>query len=437
MVEIILRIFILVIVLSYSFKLVNNLVSEKGGIRQNIIVLLLVALLGTSSMYFELSNYILEYILFFSVILLISSIYIQEKLSIIYSIGMVAIALINLQNITFCIVIIFQKYNLGVNNNTKFNLFYLVVYIILIIIWLKMIISMIIKDKKIVCIKYKKKEIFINNISLIIIYMINLKLLNHDYYVGNSSEINIFLLLFSIVGVFTSYLMISQSEYRFKLRKMREEKLILDQLIKEQLNYYNELEKHYNNVIKVKHDMNNHNNIISALIKKNEYEKLEDYIRNIDKVFNKINNDILICDNKIIDAICVSKRAICKKKNINIYFDIEIRNDILIDDLDLCIIYGNLLDNAIEACERIKDYSIKKVIKIESRISNDFFMIKVENSNSENVVIKNNKFITLKHDKKFHGIGLDNVRQSIEKYNGELILKDKKDIFIAKLIMKI
>lgn len=64
-------------------------------------------------------------------------------------------------------------------------------------------------------------------------------------------------------------------------------------------------------------------------------------------------------------------------------------------------------------------------------------MIKVENSSSENVVIKNNKFITLKHDKKFHGIGLDNVRRSIEKYNGKLILKDKKDIFISKLIMKI
>ncbi|MGG7098337.1 sensor histidine kinase [Clostridium sardiniense] len=433
MVEIILRIFILVIVLSYSFKLVNNLALEKGGIQQNIIAILLVVLLGTSSIYFELSDYILEYVLFFSAILLISSIYLKEKLSLVYSIGIVAIALINLQNITFCIVIIFQKYYLGVNNNAKFNLFYLVVYIILIIIWLKMII----KNRNIVYIKYKKKEIFINNISLIIIYMINLKLLNHDYYVENFSEINIFLFLFSIVGVFTSYLMISYSEYRFKLREMKEEKLLLDQIIKEQANHHTELEKHYNDVVKIKHDMNNHNNIISALIKKNEYKKLEDYIRNIDKVFNKINNDILLCDNKIIDAICVSKKAICKKKNINIYFDIEIRNDISVDDLDLCIIYGNLLDNAIEACERIKDDSIKKVIKIESRILNDFFMIKVENSNSENVVIKNNKFITLKHDKKFHGIGLDNVRRSIKKYNGELILKDKKDIFISKLIMKI
>ncbi|MBY0753918.1 GHKL domain-containing protein [Clostridium sardiniense] len=433
MVEIILRIFILAIVLRYSFKLVDNLVLEKGGIQKNIISLLLVAILGTSSIYFELSNYILEYVLFFSVILLISSIYLQEKLSTVYSIGIVAIALINLQNITFCIVIIFQKYNLGINNNAKFNLFYLVVYIVLIIIWLKMIM----KNRNIVYIKYKKKEIFINNISLIIIYMINLKLLNHDYYVENFSEINIFLFLFSIVGVFTSYLMISYSEYRFKLREMKEEKLLLDQIIKEQANYHTELEKHYNDVVKIKHDMNNHNNIISALIKKNEYKKLEDYIRNIDKVFNKINNDILLCDNKIIDAICVSKKAICKKKNINIYFDIEIRNDISVDDLDLCIIYGNLLDNAIEACERIKDDSIKKVIKIESRILNDFFMIKVENSNSENVVIKNNKFITLKHDKKFHGIGLDNVRRSIKKYNGELILKDKKDIFISKLIMKI
>ncbi|GAA0070296.1 sensor histidine kinase [Clostridium sardiniense] len=433
MVEIILRIFILAIVLRYSFKLVDNLVLEKGGIQKNIISLLLVAILGTSSIYFELSNYILEYVLFFSVILLISSIYLQEKLSTVYSIGIVAIALINLQNITFCIVIIFQKYNLGINNNAKFNLFYLVVYIVLIVIWLKMIM----KNRNIVYIKYKKKEIFINNISLIIIYMINLKLLNHDYYVENFSEINIFLFLFSIVGVFTSYLMISYSEYRFKLREMKEEKLLLDQIIKEQANYHTELEKHYNDVVKIKHDMNNHNNIISALIKKNEYKKLEDYIRNIDKVFNKINNDILLCDNKIIDAICVSKKAICKKKNINIYFDIEIRNDISVDDLDLCIIYGNLLDNAIEACERIKDDSIKKTIKIESRILNDFFMIKVENSNSENVVIKNNKFITLKHDKKFHGIGLDNVRRSIKKYNGELILKDKKDIFISKLIMKI
>lgn len=437
MIENILRVFIVVIVLSYSFKLVNILVLEEEGIQRKLLYVMLFAIMGASSMYFELSNYILEYVLFFSVILFIGSIYFQKNLSIIFSISMVAIALINLQNITYCISIIFQKYYLRVNDIAQFNLIYLLVYVILIAIWLEIIIARIMKNKSLIYIKYNKKDMFINNISLIIVYTSNLKLLNYDYYVESFEDINIFLFLFSIAGVFISYLMIVYSEYRFKLREMEEEKLILDQIIKEQLNYYTELERHYNDVIKIKHDMNNHNNIISALVKNNDYEKLEDYIKKIDSVFSKINNDILICDNKIIDAICVSKKAICKKKNINIDFDIQVRNDISVDDVDLCVIYGNLLDNAIEACERIEDDSIKKTIKVESRISKGFLIIKVENSNLENILIKNNKFITLKSDKKFHGIGLDNIRRSIKKYNGELILEDKKNIFVSKLIMKI
>lgn len=182
--------------------------------------------------------------------------------------------------------------------------------------------------------------------------------------------------------------------------------------------------------------MNNHNNIISVLLQNSEYDELKNYMNKYNKNITNLDNEVLICKNKIIDAICLSKRSICKEKGINIKFDIKIPEIISIDDLDLCVIYGNILDNAIEACTRMKDQSREKFIDIKSNILRGYLTIKIVNSKDEVSMKKNGKFVTLKKDKKNHGIGIYSVQKSVDKYNGQVILKDEKEVFTTGIIIK-
>ena len=181
--------------------------------------------------------------------------------------------------------------------------------------------------------------------------------------------------------------------------------------------------------------MNNHMSVIKYFLENKDYKNMDDYIQSLSEriVTNKDNN---ICSNKVINAICLDKRERCKKEGINIRFDIIINKKLKIDDLDLCIVLGNLIDNAIEACEKINDKEVQKVIQVSARIYLNQIYIKVINSKNNKVEKRNNKFLTSKKDKKNHGIGLENVKEAVHKNHGDIEIKDSKNTFEVSLYMK-
>ena len=158
--------------------------------------------------------------------------------------------------------------------------------------------------------------------------------------------------------------------------------------------------------------MNNHMSVIKYFLENKDYKNMDDYIQSLSEriVTNKDNN---ICRNKVINAICLDK---CESKGgakFNIRFDTVINSKINIDDLDLCIVLGNLIDNAIEACEKINEKEFQRVIQVSARIYLNQIYIKVINSKNNKVEKRNNKFLTSKKDKKNHGIGLENVKEAV------------------------
>lgn len=119
-----------------------------------------------------------------------------------------------------------------------------------------------------------------------------------------------------------------------------------------------------------------------------------------------------------------------KDKDIKFSYSIEHIGQISINDIDLCALLANLLDNAMEACEEIKDK--KAWINLKILRKNDLLLIQLENSLSTDKLNKKNFFITEKADKKLHGIGMKSIEKVIEKYNGcmEYTVSDKLEIFI-------
>ncbi|VID83445.1 GHKL domain-containing protein [Clostridioides difficile] len=108
---------------------------------------------------------------------------------------------------------------------------------------------------------------------------------------------------------------------------------------------------------------------------------------------------------------------------------------ILLKEEDTCSIFANALDNAIEACEKIKDDD--KKIKLQGMVLNKFFVIKITNTKSNDILLKNNAFLTTKEDKEFHGLGIKSIKNSLEKYDGAISINFSENLFCLNMMIPI
>jgi sensor histidine kinase YesM len=191
-----------------------------------------------------------------------------------------------------------------------------------------------------------------------------------------------------------------------------------------------------NNQEKVKqlyHDMKNHMICISNL---NNPKELEKYIKNINIELRGMDNSFNT-GNRIIDIIMSEKKAICIEKDIKFESFLDFSKLDFIDMTDMCIIFSNALDNAIQACDRISDLSILKYISIKVTYVNSFCIINIENSKVNDIVKKNTAIITDKKDKFMHGIGIKNIKNTVKKYDGEVSINFIDNKFTLTMMIPI
>lgn len=210
------------------------------------------------------------------------------------------------------------------------------------------------------------------------------------------------------------------------IRSAKEEAKIevMNEKLDIQHNYYLSIKESQERVKRLYHDINNHMTNINAL--QHNSEEVNKYINSINdeiKRFENINDS----GNILLNTILYEKNEQCKKYNIKFTYDINFSKCNFIEMIDITSIFSNLLDNAIEACNKI-DNKEKKYIKIRGTIVKKYFVLKCENSKINKINIKNNKLITDKKDKYLHGIGTQSIKSSIKKYNGdlEIIIEDDK-----------
>ena len=170
---------------------------------------------------------------------------------------------------------------------------------------------------------------------------------------------------------------------------------------------------------KLYHDIKNHMICIEEMYDDNESTR--EYINNINKEISS-SEDIYKTGNMILDIILNEKKAICDKNNIDLFVDINLSKCGFIEPMDISSIFSNILENAIEACEKMDDGTINKYIKIRGTIVKNFFVLKAENSKTNEIFIKNNNIMTDKDDDFLHGIGINSIKNSVEKYNGEVAI---------------
>ena len=231
------------------------------------------------------------------------------------------------------------------------------------------------------------------------------------------------LVILLILCLFVTYYVMISREERMKLNFEK----IRNNLLEEN---YRAIQDIYSNNAKLYHDMNNHFNVIYQLISEGKNESAQKYIREIGKPIIELSKTVWTGDD-VVDVIINSKLEKMRSKDIPYEINVEFPQSTNISQHDMCTILGNLLDNAIEGTENLKQRKFSLVIR---RI-NHFVMIKVENT-----CIDINKTFsaypeTTKNERELHGWGLPSVKDAVEKYNGTMKCSCKNGIFTVVILL--
>lgn len=195
---------------------------------------------------------------------------------------------------------------------------------------------------------------------------------------------------------------------------------IMDVRLTEQVKHYEQVEKTDNELRKFRHNYKNMKIGLMSLLNNKDTDGAKKYVADCDELLD-IDYTLYQTGNSIINAILSDKAMKVKDKGITIKFTGLIPQT-KISNTDLCIIFGNILDNAIEAVEKVDD-NIAKEINIDVYKKKDYLFITVTNPTKTEVAIKDNKIVTSKDDKSNHGLGLSSVEETLKKYDGHLDLE--------------
>ena len=184
-----------------------------------------------------------------------------------------------------------------------------------------------------------------------------------------------------------------------------------------QKSYYQELENSQETVRRMRHDMKNHLGVAAMLLKDGHYEKAEEYLSGLNQEFAARTKTY--CSDPVVNAVLNAKMQRAQEEGIACEYQVDLTESLPIEDIDLCAIFANTLDNAIEACMKISEADRRRIL-LKARCVNGNFSFEIENTKENAVTEKNGNFETDKEDRHSHGIGLRSVRQIVQKYNGEI-----------------
>ncbi|MCC0627710.1 MULTISPECIES: ATP-binding protein [unclassified Clostridioides] len=202
---------------------------------------------------------------------------------------------------------------------------------------------------------------------------------------------------------------------------------MIKNILKCENEYYEDMESKYLKTRLLSHDMKNHILCISAMVKKGI--DVTSYLNNLQVEIQ--SNDLLFSTgNFILDTILSEKKEICDKNKIELKVGINFGCCEAIELIDVCHIFSNILDNAIEACNKIDDGN--RVICVKGDVIQNFYLIRVENTKVNQIITKNGDILT---DKKgsVHGFGIKSIKNSVNKYGGNVVIEYDDKKFVVKI----
>mgnify|MGYP001031816335 FL=1 len=184
----------------------------------------------------------------------------------------------------------------------------------------------------------------------------------------------------------------------------------------------------------LRHDLNDRLIGIGALLESGRSDEAAGQIRRMLEENRLHRDDVSHCGNLTLDALINYKHSLAADRDIRMECRIEVPPELFVEGTDLCIILGNLLDNALEAVGNLPVE--RRLVKLVVRLEKGTLHIMVENPYAGEIM--ENADGTIKSSKgqgDLHGYGLISARKTVEKYNGDLVIRHGEGVFRASAIL--
>jgi len=183
----------------------------------------------------------------------------------------------------------------------------------------------------------------------------------------------------------------------------------------------------------IRHDLKNHLVTVRYLVEQNQRSQCLEYI---DRLTDDYTSSRLVIrtGNAVLDNVISVKLNTAVEHDIMVSVTADFSCLRSLSDVDICVIFANLLDNAIEACDRIEKAE-DRYIDIRSAVQGGQCIFTIQNSYNGCCICDHDEFQTTKPDQLCHGIGIKSVRAAMERSGGILHFEQDEDELIFKTVL--
>ena len=222
--------------------------------------------------------------------------------------------------------------------------------------------------------------------------------------------------ILSVLGVVYIYLELNQYfSLRFGLSVLRQQCLFQQQ-------YVEEARQRYEQAKGLRHDMRNHLLVIQNLLEQQRFEAAAAYVGEMENRSARTAFPFRT-GHPVLDILLEDKAALAAAKEISIDSTLHIPTPCAVEDVDLCILLSNALDNAVSACGKTTP-GRQKFIHISGRTQQDLLLLEIKNSCDQNLRFK-------------MGTGLNNIRQTARRYGGAVNIQTENGIFCLDILLQL
>ena len=211
------------------------------------------------------------------------------------------------------------------------------------------------------------------------------------------------------------------------MKNVKSEERVYIEMLQEQIS---EQARRIDEVRGVKHDMYAHMMVLSHYLRVKEYDKAQEYLHKVMNISLFQNATFIDVGNDMVNAL-ISEKLFKSKSEIASSTSGLLPERFWIEDMDLCVLFSNLISNSIEACEKLT-YKVKEIVlKIDENEKGVSILIQnpIEMEFKQEMI----EWSTTKEDKENHGYGLRNIKHIVEKYHGDMEISCKDGLVLVKI----
>lgn len=240
----------------------------------------------------------------------------------------------------------------------------------------------------------------------------------------------VFVILWSFSTYVFFYVTLQMISQTYRGITATEEAHMVSSHLRMQEEQYEKLLRNLEKNARLRHDWRHHLLLLDGFADRGDMDGVKGYLRQMIPVYST-EGELSVCENHAVDVILRHWAAIAKSEGVRMDLRLRIPKELFVSDMDLCIIFGNLAENAMEACKMQKEG--ERYIEIRAEVKGRQLIAAFRNSCSNPVIEKDGVYYSTKHEGP--GIGLSSVKRVAEKYSGLVKINYKKKEFCASVLL--